>query len=278
MTKKTDWTQVGAIASILALILMGLTYFGIQFALISEESAYTLCTKVSDTEAKCDFYNRGYNPTYLNTPIQIPQFQAWAEQNDIIYDKCEILTASTSGPAGCSCGPGSGSFDCSCCTPQWTSQEKTFSAIGDSCPIEWSNWWTDGDAGCADTGGQAISFSGTLRFFSGSVIPPPECTVVTDCEGKPHIECLGEWSCVDGSCVWTCYSPPECLEGETKQYTCPDGSEVHWCDCVENKWSCIISPENQCDEPTPDYTMLVIIGLGSVFFIAGGIKLLKKKR
>ena len=34
--------------------------------------------------------------------------------------------------------------------------------------------------------------------------PPVECTVATDCEGKPHIECIGSWSCLSNICTWTC--------------------------------------------------------------------------
>ncbi len=37
-----------------------------------------------------------------------------------------------------------------------------------------------------------------------------------------------------------------CTNGETRQYTCPDGTKVSWCVCNNNKWACIISPENKC--------------------------------
>jgi len=39
----------------------------------------------------------------------------------------------------------------------------------------------------------------------------------------------------------------QCSEGETKNYTCPDGTEVGWCHCnSENLFICVNSPENSC--------------------------------
>lgn len=40
----------------------------------------------------------------------------------------------------------------------------------------------------------------------------------------------------------------QCSSGETKNYTCPDNTQVFWCNCQSGQWSCIISPENQCPE------------------------------
>jgi len=43
---------------------------------------------------------------------------------------------------------------------------------------------------------------------------------------------------------------PECKEGETKKYQCPDGTFVNWCSCYNEKWVCIISPEIACPTTT----------------------------
>jgi len=50
-----------------------------------------------------------------------------------------------------------------------------------------------------------------------------------------------------------------CTEDETKSYTCPDGTEVSWCECENNQFVCIISPENKCEnwcyeDETKSYT------------------------
>jgi hypothetical protein len=42
-----------------------------------------------------------------------------------------------------------------------------------------------------------------------------------------------------------------CKEGETKKYTCPDGTKVGWCVCDANgMWTCVNSPENSCASTT----------------------------
>ncbi|MFH1225034.1 MAG: hypothetical protein V1676_04485 [Candidatus Diapherotrites archaeon] len=38
----------------------------------------------------------------------------------------------------------------------------------------------------------------------------------------------------------------ECTEGQAKEYSCPDGTKVPWCTCMDKKWNCILSPENAC--------------------------------
>lgn len=39
--------------------------------------------------------------------------------------------------------------------------------------------------------------------------PEPVCKVASDCEGLPHIACVGGWGCTtDGQCAWTCGPPP----------------------------------------------------------------------
>ncbi len=30
------------------------------------------------------------------------------------------------------------------------------------------------------------------------------CNQSKDCDGAPHINCLGEWSCVENTCEWNC--------------------------------------------------------------------------
>jgi hypothetical protein len=42
-----------------------------------------------------------------------------------------------------------------------------------------------------------------------------------------------------------------CTEGEKQQYECNDGTKTDWCICANNKWNCIISPENQCPTNPP---------------------------
>jgi hypothetical protein len=76
--------------------------------------------------------------------------------------------------------------------------------------------------------------------FSGNTEPgcepaepeEPVCYAPEDCEGLPHIMCVGEWQCVSGQCVWDCSNPepdPEPIGcyGDTD---CPDG---HHCNAAE---------------------------------------------
>ena len=35
----------------------------------------------------------------------------------------------------------------------------------------------------------------------------PVCLSPVDCEGLPHSDCDGEWSCESASCVWRCDEP-----------------------------------------------------------------------
>jgi len=34
---------------------------------------------------------------------------------------------------------------------------------------------------------------------------PQDCTTPADCEGLPHDPCPGDWSCLQGMCIWTCH-------------------------------------------------------------------------
>ncbi|MEA3343527.1 MAG: LamG-like jellyroll fold domain-containing protein [archaeon] len=39
----------------------------------------------------------------------------------------------------------------------------------------------------------------------------------------------------------------ECTHGEERKYTCPDSTQVYWCECTTSgTWTCIDSPESQC--------------------------------
>lgn len=59
----------------------------------------------------------------------------------------------------------------------------------------------------------------------------------------------GCWVCVD---LDTC-EPPRCAPGEMRFYTCPDGSQVPWCVCMEDgTWECMLSPETQCRDVSCD--------------------------
>ncbi|MHA1835083.1 MAG: COG1470 family protein [Candidatus Baldrarchaeia archaeon] len=47
--------------------------------------------------------------------------------------------------------------------------------------------------------------------------------------------------------ISTSLAQEKCKPGETKNYICPDGTEVPWCTCSEvGEWVCIITPENAC--------------------------------
>ena len=163
---------------ILGLLLYFLTPLG---SLISESSAFTQCTKVSDTEATCNFYNRGVSPGISHDTVEMPRFNEWAGKNGITYDKCKVTSVSVGTAGGCSCGPGSGSFGCACRIPQSTSLNTVYDAVGDACPITWNVWWTSGDATNTDNGGNGVSYSGTVVFFSET----PKCGSQITC---------GEWS------------------------------------------------------------------------------------
>lgn len=71
----------------------------------------------------------------------------------------------------------------------------------------------------------------------------PTCSDDSDCD-KYYVKCEeGEkLTCQKNLCL--CQG--ECTKGETKDYTCPNGIKVPWCVCEDQKWVCIISPENQC--------------------------------
>ena len=151
-------------------------------SLTSESSAFTQCTKVSGTEASCNFYNRGTGEGG-GPAVIMPRFNEWAGTNSISYSKCKVTSVSVGSSSGCSCGPGSGSYGCSCCTPKATTLNQVYDATGDSCPIEFDKWYSSpsGPADCYNNGGNMASFSGTVIFFSET----PRCGSQITC---------GEWS------------------------------------------------------------------------------------
>jgi len=61
--------------------------------------------------------------------------------------------------------------------------------------------------------------------------------------------CIGKWEVIEGECSWKCTAEEieeECIDGEKKKYTCGDGFQVDWCECIDEKWLCILSPESNC--------------------------------
>lgn len=52
----------------------------------------------------------------------------------------------------------------------------------------------------------------TLALLNGcSYEQPFICQNPSECSGVPHVECDGEWICLEGICVWQC-SQAEILE------------------------------------------------------------------
>lgn len=96
--------------------------------------------------------------------------------------------------------------------------------------------------------------AGLFMLFAGTnkitCIPaPPEepvCAEPIDCEGLPHILCVGEWTCQQGLCAWECkpedpVEPPEseCFADDE----CPPGHVCileSWCPpCVNEEPACL---------------------------------------
>ena len=77
----------------------------------------------------------------------------------------------------------------------------------------------------------------------GTCCSPKECSNDAVCLPTGHVESSKSktWICIGGKWVEN-----KCAQGEKKYYACPDGSQVEWCTCNDNVWSCINSPENQC--------------------------------
>jgi len=42
-----------------------------------------------------------------------------------------------------------------------------------------------------------------------------------------------------------------CAEGKIKTYSCTDGTDIDWCECIGNKWICVSSPQILCPLQKP---------------------------
>jgi len=72
----------------------------------------------------------------------------------------------------------------------------------------------------------AVVLMGADKGGCGPIDTPPvtggdQCAVATDCNGLPHVMCLGDWSCDSGACKWQCSLPvvtctvdSDCAKGE----------------------------------------------------------------
>jgi eight-cysteine-cluster-containing protein len=63
-----------------------------------------------------------------------------------------------------------------------------------------------------------------LSILSLGCVEREGCNLPRDCEGRPHADCISDWLCIDGKCVWGCgncsLSLCDCkchLEGETPE-------------------------------------------------------------
>ena len=170
---------------IILLIIVAVIAYLYMFpaSLISEATAFEQCTKVSGAEASCNFYNRGIGPFVYDGNMEMPRFSEWAGKNSIVYDKCKVTSVSVGTTGGCSCGPGSGSYGCACSIPKQTDNSVIYSTSGNTCPIKFDRWYSDasGPADSYNNGGKAVSYSGTVIFFSET----PKCGNQITC---------GEWS------------------------------------------------------------------------------------
>jgi len=84
----------------------------------------------------------------------------------------------------------------------------------------------------------------------GPIDPDPsdgdQCLAPADCEGLPHVLCLGAWQCLDGACQWQCSQPgSECTvdadcAGKPAPIRCP------------GTWFCLQGTcQYQCTEEPP---------------------------
>jgi hypothetical protein len=94
--------------------------------------------------------------------------------------------------------------------------------------------------------GMFVLFAGTNKITCIPAPPDePVCAEPLDCEGLPHMLCVGEWTCQEGLCAWECApdptEPPEsecmsdsdCGPGEVCQ-------QESWCPpCVDEVPGCL---------------------------------------
>ncbi len=89
------------------------------------------------------------------------------------------------------------------------------------------------------------------------------CKVAADCEGLPHIECDGDWTCSEGQCAYKC-GEPEPEPDPTLCFSdgdCGDGRVCSYDDgCQSQCWNvegdaefCMVACDGVCQEaPAPD--------------------------
>ena len=53
---------------------------------------------------------------------------------------------------------------------------------------------------------------------------------------------------ITGKEIKTIEEEKVCEDGEVRYYNCPNGMKIIWCQCLNNDWNCIISPESQCEQ------------------------------
>ena len=87
-------------------------------------------------------------------------------------------------------------------------------------------------------------------------VPDYQCTTAQDCEGLPHVMCVGEWECVQGVCEYSCgptpagcHSDADCPKGQhcsVSDGDCQHDPACPMCDvcygeCVPDQPKCIQS-------------------------------------
>jgi len=83
----------------------------------------------------------------------------------------------------------------------------------------------------------AALLMGADKSGCGPIDTPPvtqnQCAADTDCNGLPHVMCLGAWACTQGACSWKCNLPePECATAAD----CAGGTPT--AGCVTGAWTC----------------------------------------
>ncbi len=58
---------------------------------------------------------------------------------------------------------------------------------------------------CQDNSGKAPGRKTTMAMTSAPK-NPVQCRVPADCKGRIRIQCVGQWSCQQGKCVYHCTS------------------------------------------------------------------------
>ncbi len=103
--------------------------------------------------------------------------------------------------------------------------------------------------------------------------PETECVTPQDCEGLPHVMCVGEWQCVQGECRYRCESEPngchsdaDCPQGQhcsVSDGDCQSDPNCPMCgvcygECVPDKVACVQSGcSGEVCAPEPVFTTCV---------------------